>query len=100
MKKFAILCLMLSLGTASSALAAGVNCNEISKLAGSIMRARQDGKSLKYMLDRSQGNEGVEKLIHRAYKTNQVFIEDWAKDQAVKDFTRNIYGECWRQNKK
>ncbi len=77
-----------------------INCTEISQLAASIMEERQKGRTLEYMLARAQGNPGVEELIRAAYREASIFIDPVAKERAVKDFTANVYGDCWRKTKK
>ncbi len=99
MTKSLFFILVILFVTTSTALTAQTNCTEISKLAQSIMSARQKkGYTLKHMLKRAQDNTNVIMLIHKAYE-EPVHATAMDKEQAIKNFTDTAYGECWRKTR-
>jgi len=97
MKKMLLIGVVLFMWT-GLACAEPISCEQVEKLAGTIMKARQNGTPMSRLIKKAD-SEGIKQLIVMAYEQPRFASEKYQK-RAIEKFKNKVYLECYKSRNK
>jgi len=95
--KHLLLITLLSFGANAGINEKGMKyCESLEKAATITMKARQNGESMRKLIERANGEKVLILLITDAYEKRR-FLSDDNKKRAVEDFSNSVYMACYEQ---